>query len=76
MEITYKADITPTPNQIVELYENAGLPRPTNDKDRIKKMFENSDLIVTAWQNELLIGVCYFPGEILNSPRECGLLIK
>jgi N-acetylglutamate synthase-like GNAT family acetyltransferase len=57
MEISYKVDITPTPEQIVELYDNAGLPRPTNDKDRIKKMFENSDLIVTAWQNGMLIGV-------------------
>jgi hypothetical protein len=57
MEIIYESDITPTAEQIIELYDNAGLPRPTHDKDRIRKMFENSDLIVSAWGNELLIGV-------------------
>ena len=55
MEIVYKTDITPTPEQIIELYNNAGLPRPTNDPERIKKMFDNSNLIVvpgmkTNWQ--------------------------
>ena len=57
MEINYTLDITPTTDQIVELYENAGLPRPTTDKERIKKMFENSNLIVTAWHGSLLVGV-------------------
>jgi GNAT superfamily N-acetyltransferase len=53
----YSFDKIPTAEQIIELYDNAGLPRPTNDKERIKKMFANSNLIVTAWSNDLLIGV-------------------
>ena len=57
MEINYKTGILPTADQIIELYENAGLPRPTNDKERIQKMFENSNLVITAWDNELLVGV-------------------
>lgn len=57
MEIVYKTEITPTVQQIVELYENAGLPRPTNDVERIKSMFENSNVIVTAWDGDLLVGV-------------------
>ncbi|HEY5826095.1 MAG TPA: GNAT family N-acetyltransferase [Cyclobacteriaceae bacterium] len=57
MEITYKSDIIPTADQIIELYDNAGLPRPTNDKERIQKMYENSNLIITAWDNEKLVGV-------------------
>ncbi len=57
MEIVYKSEITPTVQQIVELYENAGLPRPTNDVERIKSMFENSNVIVTAWDGDLLVGV-------------------
>ena len=57
MEIVYKTDTTPTPEQVIELYSNSGLPRPTDDRDRIKKMYENSDLIVTAWNNDLLVGV-------------------
>jgi N-acetylglutamate synthase-like GNAT family acetyltransferase len=58
MEIVYKTGITPTPEQIIELYNNAGLPRPTNDPERIKKMFDNSNLIVTAWDENKLAGVC------------------
>lgn len=58
MEITYKFDIVPTAEQVIELYEIAGLPRPTKDPERIKKMFENSNLIVTAWDEEKLVGVC------------------
>lgn len=57
MEITYHVDRRPTPEQIIALYDSAGLPRPTHDKERIRKMYENSDLIVTAWHNELLVGV-------------------
>jgi len=58
MEITYKFDIVPTADQVIELYENAALPRPVNDKQRIKKMYENSNLVITAWHGELLVGAC------------------
>ncbi|MFN8284846.1 MAG: GNAT family N-acetyltransferase [Chitinophagales bacterium] len=57
MQIQYKTDITPTAEQVIELYDNSGLPRPTNDAERIQKMLENSNLIITAWHNELLVGV-------------------
>lgn len=57
MNITYRTDITPTPEQVIELYENSGLSRPTHDKERIRKMVENANLIVTAWDNEVLVGV-------------------
>jgi hypothetical protein len=57
MKIIYKEDVIPTSEQIIALYEDAGLPRPTNDIDRIKKMFSNSNLIVTAWDGDLLVGV-------------------
>ena len=57
MNITYEVSAVPTAEQVIELYDNAGLPRPTKDPERIKKMYENSDLIVTAWDKELLVGV-------------------
>lgn len=57
MNIEYSYEKSPTANQVIELYDNAGLPRPTNDKERMQQMFENSNLIVTAWDNELLVGV-------------------
>lgn len=57
MDIVYKVGVHPTTEQIIELYENAKLPRPTHDKDRIREMFEHSNLVVTAWHNDLLVGV-------------------
>jgi len=56
-KITYRFDVVPTAEQVVALYDTAGLPRPTHDLQRIKRMFENSDLIVTAWDENKLVGV-------------------
>ena len=57
MDIQYRLDIVPSTDQVIELYNNAGLPRPTHDRERIQKMYENSNLIVTAWDKDLLVGV-------------------
>ena len=57
MNIHYSTEKRPTAEQIIELYDNSGLPRPTQDKERIRTMYENSNLIVTAWDDELLVGV-------------------
>jgi len=57
MNITYKDSICPTAEQIIELYGNSGLRRPIDDKERIGKIYDNSNLIVTAWDGELLVGV-------------------
>ena len=57
IKITYTRDKTPTAEEIIELYRNAGLPRPIDDRERIQKMFENSNLVITAWDGETLVGV-------------------
>lgn len=57
MEITYRTDITPTAEQVIALYDNSGLTRPTKDAARIKKIYDNSNLIVTAWDGEKLVGI-------------------
>ncbi len=57
MSIIYSTEKRPTAEQVIELYNNAGLDRPTNDRDRIQKMVDNSNLIVTAWDNDLLVGI-------------------
>jgi ribosomal protein S18 acetylase RimI-like enzyme len=57
MKITYKTEVVPTAEQVIELYNSAGLPRPTHDAERIQKMYENSNLIVTAWDGDKLVGV-------------------
>jgi N-acetylglutamate synthase-like GNAT family acetyltransferase len=57
MKLIYKINLIPTSEQIIQLYENAGLPRPTHDVERIGKMYANADLVITAWDDTLLVGV-------------------
>jgi GNAT superfamily N-acetyltransferase len=55
--ITYRDDITPNPQTIADLYRAAPLIRPVDDVDRIRRMYEGSNLILTAWDGERLIGI-------------------
>lgn len=84
MDIKYSFDKKPTAAQIIELYDNSGLLRPTNDKERIQKMIDHSNLIVTAWYNDLLVGVarsitdwawcCYLSDlAVRNEYKKCGV---
>lgn len=57
MNITYSTTAKPTPQQIIDLYESAGLNRPTKDANRIKKMYDNSNLVISAWDGDLLVGI-------------------
>jgi ribosomal protein S18 acetylase RimI-like enzyme len=57
MEISYKLDTIPDTGIIIELYNSSGINRPTTDKERITKMYSNSNLIVTAWDKEKLVGI-------------------
>lgn len=56
MEIFYSLNKLPTDEELIELYDDAGLPRPTYDKDRIQKMLDHSNLLVTAWHHDQLVG--------------------
>jgi len=57
MEIIYKLDKIPETDLIINLYNSSGINRPTIDKDRISKMYSNSNLVVTAWDNDELVGI-------------------
>lgn len=59
MEITYKTDIIPDIEEIIDLY-NFSDYFPISDKEdteRIQKMHNNADIVVTAWDNEQLVGL-------------------
>ena len=57
MSITYSTTLIPETQQIIEVYESAGLKRPINDFDRIKQMYTHSNLVVSAWDGEQLVGI-------------------
>lgn len=57
MEIIYRNDITPDTDQIIDVYNSSGINRPTTDKERIEKMYSNSNMVLTAWDKDKLVGI-------------------
>jgi GNAT superfamily N-acetyltransferase len=46
-----------TPPRIATLYRRAPLLRPTGDRDAVRRMYEASQLVISAWQGDRLVGV-------------------
>lgn len=55
--IVYRIDITPEAQTIADLYRLAALIRPVDDVERIRRMYAGSNLVLTAWDGERLIGI-------------------
>lgn len=57
--ITYAIDRKITPEQFVDVLKRSTLSarRPVDDYARIEAMVANADLMITAWQDDLLVGV-------------------
>ena len=59
MEILYKNDVKITTDQFVDILKRSELAerRPVDDPKRLTKMIQNADILVTAWDNDLLVGI-------------------
>jgi GNAT superfamily N-acetyltransferase len=46
-------------DQVIELYvaSTLGERRPVDDRDRMAKMLANANLVITAWDGDLLVGI-------------------
>lgn len=55
--ITYSADQIITGQQLAELFQSSGIHRPTMDVRRMTRMVQNANLLVTAWDDDRLVGV-------------------
>lgn len=55
--IEYKIGIVPKTSAIIEVYNSSGIKRPTIDPKRIAKMYANSNLIISAWPENQLVGI-------------------
>ncbi len=42
---------------VARLYDRAGLRRPTSDLDRMQRMLDGADVLITAWDDERLVGL-------------------
>jgi ribosomal protein S18 acetylase RimI-like enzyme len=56
MNITYKLGNDLDPGAVNELYLSAGLKRPT-DLPRLAAMYRASNLVISAWDGDRLVGV-------------------
>ncbi|MDQ3020204.1 MAG: GNAT family N-acetyltransferase [Bacteroidota bacterium] len=57
MDIIYKINTGITAEEVAELFLKSGINRPCKDLPRIKKMLDSSNLTITAWINEKLVGI-------------------
>ena len=59
MNILYTDEEPIDADQFIDLLERAGLAarRPVDERDRIASMVLNADIMMTAWDGDLLVGV-------------------
>jgi len=57
--ITYLSDAQITSDQFIDVLKRSTLDqrRPVNDPERIKKMLQNGNVLITAWDGDKLVGV-------------------
>ena len=56
--IEYRHNFPLDPNDVVRVFDSSGLTRPTKDLPRIARMFAASSLVLSAWSEGKLVGVC------------------
>lgn len=56
-QISYKENVIVKAEELSEVFKSSGIKRPSDDLNRLQRMIENSDILVTAWDNNRLIGV-------------------
>lgn len=57
MVLEYRIDAPLLPEEVSEVFRSSGIKRPSEDLERIRKMIDNADITVTAWEGERLVGI-------------------
>ncbi|MGH8821189.1 MAG: GNAT family N-acetyltransferase, partial [Rhodoferax sp.] len=56
--IEYRHNFPLDPKDVVRVFDSSGITRPTKDLPRIARMFAESNLVISAWAESELVGVC------------------
>lgn len=56
--IDYRRDVPLRTEDIIRVFQASGIRRPIDDAARISRMFAQSNLVLSAWDGERLVGVC------------------
>jgi predicted N-acetyltransferase YhbS len=57
MEIEYRTNYPVSAEAVAQLFRRSGIRRPVDDLDRIQQMVDHANLMVTAWDGELMVGI-------------------
>ncbi len=59
MSIVYRTDLKISVDQFIDVLKRSTLSerRPVDDFARVEKMLQHGNILITAWENDLLIGV-------------------
>ena len=69
MVITYKTNAKLEAHELSDLFKASGIKRPVEDLNRVKNMIDNSNLLVTAWDGEKLVGVIFRILQLIKNIR-------
>lgn len=57
MNIQFKVNTTISAEAVIEVFKSSGINRPIDNIARMQAIIDNSNLIVTAWDGDSLIGI-------------------
>lgn len=75
--ITYDTNKKVDYNRLITLFKEVGWNDKTDDLERLKTMVDNSQVVITAWDDELMVGFArcttdyVFNGQINNVVVAC-----
>jgi predicted N-acetyltransferase YhbS len=55
--ITLSNDKRQKAADIAEVFRKSGIRRPVDDLERIQRMIDNCDILITAWEGNKMVGV-------------------
>ncbi|MEH7413838.1 GNAT family N-acetyltransferase [Neobacillus drentensis] len=55
--IDYRKDVKITAEDLSSVFQLSGLKRPYEDLHRLERMIENADILISAWDEDKLVGV-------------------
>ena len=56
--IHYQTNMVLDPDAIISVFRSSGIQRPIDDRARIDAMFRHVNLVISAWDDQTLVGVC------------------
>ncbi|GEN35688.1 hypothetical protein [Aneurinibacillus danicus] len=57
MGIVYKYNEPVGAEDVIQVFKKSGITRPVEQKERIQKMLDHANIILTAWDDDKLVGI-------------------